>query len=175
MTMNETSQPAEPTDPAEVRCRPTRDPAVRCFIFAGLMLGFGLYTVYDHYIMGNYAYPEPYELNPYLKYLFNHYIPFILVPIGLIALVLGVRQLRRTLVADADGIGYAGGKKIAWDQIKQLDASQLPSKEILTLRWGDGKRLKLDRWKLQDFKQLVAYVEARAPAEARAQAEASEQ
>jgi len=167
--MNDSSRPAETTDLSEVRCRPTRDPAVRWFIFAGLMLGFGLYTIYDHYIMGNYAYPEPYELNPYLKYLFNHYVPYILVPIGLIALVLGVRQLCRTLVADEAGIGYAGGKKIPWNQIKQLDASQLQSKGILTLRRRDGKALKLDSWKLQNFKDLVAYVETKMPAETRRQ------
>jgi hypothetical protein len=156
------------TQPGDrVECRATKDPAVRLFIVAAMLIGFGTYTVLDHYVWGNYPYPKPYSLNPYLKYLFNHYVPCVLIPLGTLALVWGVRFLCRRLIADAEGIGYAGGVKILWTDVKELDASTLKSKQILCLRHGDGRRLVLDAWKLENFRDLVAMVEAHVPAAAR--------
>ena len=80
--MNENSQEPQPT---HIECSPTKDPAVRWFIFAAMMLGFGLYTIWDHYVKGNYPRPDPYSFNDYLSYLFNHYIPYVLIPLGLLA------------------------------------------------------------------------------------------
>jgi hypothetical protein len=149
-----------------VECPATRDPAVRLFIVAAMFLGFGIYTIYDHYVLGNYPYPRPYELNPYLKYLFNHYIPYVLMPPGAFALVWGIRFLLRRLVADAEGIGYVGGTKVRWSDVTELDASILKSKQILCLRHGGGRKLVLDAWKLENFRDLVAVVEAHVPATA---------
>jgi len=147
-----------------VECPATKDPAVRLFIVAAMLIGFGGYTVYDHYILGNYPYPQPYELNPCLKYLFNHYIPFLLIPPGLVALIWGLRFLIRRLVADAEGIGYSGGQKVLWGDVKELDASLLKTKQILCLRYGEGRKLILDAWKLENFRDLVALIETRVPA-----------
>lgn len=152
--MNDQLQNPEVT---RVECPSARDPAVRLFIFAAMMLGFGIYTIYDHYIQGNYTRPEPYSLNPYLKYLFNHYTPYLLVPIGLIAVILAIRHLLRKLTADQTGIGF-GTERIAWNRIDRLDASKLKDKGMLYLHYG-AETLTLHSWKLQNFRQLVAFVE----------------
>ena len=154
--MNDTKEPAEVM---RIECPPAKDPAVRWFIFAAMMLGFAVYTIYDHYILGNYPKPDPYALNPYLKYLFNHYIPYLLAPLGLISLIAAVRHLMRKLVADTEGIGYAGKGNIPWDRITKLDATRLKEKGILTLEHGQDQKLVLDSWKLQNFRQLVAFIE----------------
>jgi len=158
------SDTSEPPQDDRVECPAARDPAVRLFIFAAMMLGFGAWTIYDHYYKGEYAYPEKYELGKYLGYLFNHYGPYVLVPLGLIAVFLAIRHLRRVLVADAEGIGYAGGARVGWDEITSLDASLLKDKGILRLHYGTGGTLTLDSWKLKNFKAMVAYVEKHVPA-----------
>jgi len=162
------NQDAQPAPPKRIECAASRDPAVRWFIFAAMMIGFAGYTVYDHYIAGNFAYPEPYELNGYLKYLFNHYIPHLLFPLGLVALYVGIRHLRRTLTADEDGIGFAGKPGTAWSDVVRLDASRWDSKGILVLHLANGRKLTLDEWKLDkaNFRNLVAFVEAHVSADA---------
>ena len=150
--------------PASVECRATKDPAVRRFIFAVLAVGLGVYCFIDHYIRNMYQYPEPYELNPYLTYLFNHYGPFVLIPVGLLFAAKGVIGLRRTLVADQEGIGYVGGQKIGWSAVKSLDSENLASKGILNVTYDTGageKTLVLDSWKLQNFRDLVRMVESK--------------
>lgn len=161
--MNDTPTPAEVDS---ILCPAAKDPAVRWFIFAAMLIGYGFYTIYDHYIQGNYPYPDPYKLNPYLTYLFNHYNPYVLIPPGLIAMVMSIRYLRRKLIADGEGIGYAGTDRIPWNEIRNVDASKLQSKGILYLRHGGGKTLKLASWKLQNFRDLVAFVERHVPPEA---------
>ncbi len=146
-----------------MECPASKDPAVRLFILAAMLLGFSIYAIYDHYIMGKYPYPEPYALNPYLNYLFNHYIPYVLIPPGLVALVLGVVFLRRVLVADEQGIGYKGKTRIAWNDIESLDTSRI-SKGLLYLCYSDGqKKMTLDSWKLKNFRDLVLFIEKRLP------------
>lgn len=165
--MTEQDQPTL-QGPQRIECTAARDPAVRLFIFAAMMIGFGLWTAYDAYVAGRYPYPEPYELNKYLSHLFNHYTPFVLIPAGLVAAGLAIRHLRRVLAADAEGIGYVGGRKVAWNQIRRLDGSRLKDKGILYLEHGQAERLTLDSWKLRDFKALVSFVEEHVPADARA-------
>ncbi|MFA6133806.1 MAG: hypothetical protein WC869_07320 [Phycisphaerae bacterium] len=149
--------------PDRIVCAPSRDPIVRWFIVAGMLLGFALWTIYDHYIMGKYPNPTPYSLNPYMKYLFNHYVPYLLVPPGLVALYLGIRAATRRMVADSEGVGYLGGTRLAWGDIKRVDSTQLQSKGILDLHDAAGKRLRLDSWYLTNFRDLVAYVDKHLP------------
>jgi len=160
--MNEAS---EPTAPDRIECPAARDASVKMFIFAAMMIGFAAYTIYDHYILGNYAKPDPYELNPYLKYLFNHYVPFVLIPPGLVALVYGIVLLRRKLVADAEGIGYAGKDRIAWSDVTKIDATVLARKRILYLYHGQDGKTTLDEYYLQNFRDLVAFLDRHVPAE----------
>ena len=158
--MNESSETASA---GRIDCPPAKDPAVRWFIFAAMMIGFGVWTVYDHYVAGNYPYPEPYALNPYLKYLFNHYVPWLLLPAGLIALGAGIRQLCRKLVADEDGLAYGRGGNVRWDDVEKLDASMLQKKGIIRLQCRDERTVILDSWKIQDFRDLVAFIERHIP------------
>jgi len=88
------------------------------------------------------------------------------MPPGAFALVWGIRFLLRRLVADAEGIGYVGGTKVRWSDVTELDASILKSKQILCLRHGGGRKFVLDAWKLENFRDLVAVVEAHVPATA---------
>jgi hypothetical protein len=104
---------------------------------------------------------------------FNHYTPYVSIPLGGLFVIVGVRILRRVLVADSAGIGYLGKDKLLWDQIDKLDVSKFKSKGILILLASEGgktRRLKLDSWKLKNFRDLVVFVEAHAPSAAHSQA-----
>jgi hypothetical protein len=69
------------------------------------------------------------------------------------------------MVADGEGIGYQGQAKIAWGGIKRVDSSMLQSKGVLDLYDASGRKLRLDAWYLTNFRDLVAFVEKRVPAE----------
>ena len=160
-TPNETS----PT-PTSVECSAAKDPAVRLFIVAGMALGAGIYCGVDHFIRKMYPYPDPYELNAYLKYIFNHYGTFVFSMSGIILFVWAIVFLRRKLVADEEGIGYVGKEKISWNSVISLDSSQLADKGVLRLvhkAGGGQKTLKLCSWKLQNFRSLVLLLENKAP------------
>jgi len=161
--MNETN---EIPQAERVECPPSREPAVRLFIIAGMLLAFGAWCFYDHYVKGHYQYPEDGATGGVVAYYFNHWGGILLPIAGLIPLVMGLLFLRRRLIADAEGITPAGGSKIAWQSVKKLDASDLAGKGILRLECGSDKPLVLDSWKLQNFKALVAFVEAHVPADA---------
>jgi hypothetical protein len=71
----------------------------------------------------------------------------------------------RKLIADEEGMGYAGKQKIHWSEFKRMDASQL-KKGLLYLYYGpDEKKLTLDSWKLKNYKPLIEFVEAHIPRE----------
>ena len=160
-----TDQTPSQSPPASVECPAAKDSAVRMFIFAALLIGFGIYCFADHYIWGNYKYPDPFKLNPYLGYLLNHYGPFVFLPPGLLLLVWGIVAMRRRLVADEQGIGYVGKPKIPWSAITTVDSSKLADKGVLLIGYTLEERpavLKLDSWKLQNFRDLVALIESKA-------------
>lgn len=153
-----------------IECPASKEPAVRYFIVAGLLLAFGLYCFYDAYILGKYPYPtgeDAENINKLATYYFNHWGAFVFTIGGLIPLVLGLRFLKRVLVADAEGVAPPGGPKVAWSSVTKLDATDLASKGLLRLEYGAEKPLVLDSWCYQNFKALVAFVEAHVPAEAR--------
>ena len=155
------------TAPIErIECPPARDPAVRLFIIAGMLLAFGLWCFYDAYIKGSYPYPKDGNVNDLAKYYFNHWGGIILPAGGLIPLIMGLLFLRRKLVADAKGIQAPGRPQIAWTSVKKLDASDLAGKGVLRIEYGGVKPLVLDSWKMQNFKALVAFVESHVPADA---------
>jgi len=149
-----------------VECPPARDPAVRLFIMTGMLLVFGLWCFYDHYIVGHYQYPKDGNVNDAARYYFNHWGGIILPLGGLVPLALGIRFLRRVLVADAEGIRVPGSPAIAWKDVKRLDATDLAGKGFLRLDYGQAKPLVLDSWKLQNFKAMVAFIEKHVPADA---------
>jgi len=157
------STPSESV-PRRVECPAAKDPAVRLFILAAMLLGFGIWCLSD---LGHYPYkPFSEDANAWLSHMFNKLGAYAFTPLGVVPLVWGIVFLRRKLVADEEGIGYAGRQRARWEDVKELDASRLESKGILTLHCGEGKRLVLDSWKLQNFRQLVALVESRlAPAD----------
>jgi len=159
--MNDAGQ-REPAN--RIECPATKDPAVRLFIVAGLLIGLGAWCIHDQ---SKYPYPQPYELNKYLSYAFNYYGPFVFIPVGLVFVVLAIVALRRRLVADEEGIGYQGKPKHAWAEITAVDASRLKDKGVLTLLLAGDKKLLLDCWKLKGFRELVAFVERRLPPDVR--------
>jgi len=168
-----TEHPAPSQAPSRVECPAESSPAVRWFIFAAMMIGFGVYCYIDHYVLDNYPHPraatqpdaeEP-DMNDWAGYYMNHYGPWVLIPPGTVLVVLAVRFLRRRLVADDEGIGYAGKQKIAWASVTALDASRLDKDGVLELHHGQGgqQRLVLDEWKLKNFRELVRLIESKVP------------
>jgi len=133
---------------------------------AGMLLVFGLWCFYDAFVNGAYPYPADGNINKLAKYYFNHVGGIALPLAGLVPLVMGLRFLKRIVVADAEGIRMPGSPAIAWKDVKRLDATDLPGKGVLRLEYGAAKPLVLDSWKLQKFKTLVAFIERHVPAEA---------
>ena len=153
----------ENTAPTSMTCPAAKDPAVRTFIMAAMLLGIGIWCWMD---AANYPPPKAWDLaniNEAAGHVFNHYTPWLAIPIGAFMAFRGFLALRRVLAADAEGMGYKGSDKLPWDKITALDASQLKSKGILTVEYEGDKKLVLDSWKLQNFRDLVAFVEANSP------------
>lgn len=158
--MNDTS---EQSQISTVECAPTTEPAVRWFIFAAMMIGFAVWCFSERH---EYPAPETWDLehiNEAAKYLLNTWGPVVFAPLGLLAVAMAVAHLRSRLIADDEGIGYAGKQKHTWDRVKKLDVSALKAKGILYLTLDDGSEMKLDSWKLQNFRDLVALIEKKVP------------
>lgn len=147
-----------------IECPNAKDPLVRLFIFAGMCIAFTIWCFVDMKKTPNYVSPSE-DINEFGSWAANHLPPFVLIPLALILLVLALRMMRSVLVADDEGIGYAGKGKIAWGDVTKLDASQLKSKGLLLVHYGKDKKLKLDSWKLKNFRDMVAFVESRVPAD----------
>ncbi len=153
----------EKTQLLQVECKATKDTAVRMFIGAAMFIGVGVWCYLDR---ENFPRPEAWDmehLNEAVKHLLNHYGPHIFLPPALLLIVLAIRSLTRRLIADEEGIGYAGKAKVPWSEITALDASVLQSKQILYLHHGQDKKLTLDGYKLKNFRDLVAFIEERIP------------
>ncbi len=153
--------------PTSVECPAAREPAVRLFIVAGILIGFGLWCFVDVHVRGKYPWKEDANTSEVFSYWFNQGGAFVFPLLGLIPLGLAAASLRRKLVADEEGIGYVGKEQIAWSAIRSLDAAKLADKGILRLDYeagGGQKTLKLCNWKLQNFRALVLLVEKKVPA-----------
>jgi len=158
--------------PPSVTCHADKDPSVKAFIMAAMSLGIGIYCWADKHNFDPPAAWDIKHINDAAGYVLNHYIPYVAIPLSVLFVILGVRMLRRVLVADSEGIGYLGKDKLPWDQVDKLDASKFKKKGILILLAREGakiRRLKLKSWKLQNFRDLVAFVEAHVPSAARPQ------
>jgi len=161
--MAESSQ--QPSEQS-IKVMPATDPAVRLFIVAALLIGFGVWCIID---LPKYARPdEPFSLqtvNEWAGYLFN-YTGAVVFPIaGLIPLAMAVRHLRRKIVADSRNLIIGTGPAIAWETITLVDPSQLRDKGILRLNYEPGGTVRLDSWKYrtEDFRRLVSAIESQAP------------
>jgi len=154
--MNETT---EETEPKHVECPAAKDPAVRMFILAGLLAGIGVWCLTD--LREPPAAWDMQHINEAASYLLNNWGPVVMFPGAAVAAVWAVLFLRRKCVADEEGICYAyfGKDKLPWGEVQELDASKLKDKQILYLRYGKGATLTLDAWKMQNFRDLVAFVE----------------
>jgi len=159
-----------PSSANRVECPAEKDPAVRLFIGAAMCLGFGAWCAIDAYVRGKY--PMPAEgnakyLNKMLSHLFNHYAPFILLVVFIVLVVMALKVLRRSAVADEAGL-TVDGKSYAWGDFAGLDASALPGKGRLVLKHTDGSSVVLNRYRYKNFKELVNLVERHVTADASA-------
>jgi hypothetical protein len=154
----------QPQAPEKVTCPGNRESVVRYFIMTAIFLGFSAWCIYD---WQNYPKPDaPFgsdTINEYFGWAFNHFLPFILIPLGLITAAKGIKTLKTQVVADQEGIAV-GATRIPWSGVERLDASQLPKKQILDLYHG-GKRLRLHGMNLVNWKPLVALIDRKVPDE----------
>ena len=158
--MNETTEPQGV--PSTVECRAAKDPAVRMLILAAMLLGFGGWCFVDGYVR---HLPEKLaNINDLATWCLN-YVGGVLFPLA--GLIVGARMvvfLRRKLLADEKGIGYAGKEKVPWDAFTGMDSSKFKKKGILRLQYASGgteKVLVLDNWKLDNFRELLQLVETK--------------
>ncbi len=160
--MTEETQTDASNVPSRVECRATTEPFVRMMSVAAMLLGVGIWCVVDQ---NRYAYVKfSDDESKFMGWAFNYYGQFLFSIVGLAMMAWTIVWFRGRLVADDEGIGYAGKPQIAWGKITRVDASLLRSKGYLYLH-HDGKRLALDAWKLQNFRDLVAKIEKHVPAE----------
>lgn len=160
--MTDQAPPAEV--PAKVECPAVKDTAVRLFIGAAMLIGFGSWCFVDGYIRNTVKKEDIDGINKAATYYLNNVGGIVFPLAGLIPLAFGIRSMRRRLVADDDGIGYVGKAKIPWSTVKSLDASKLAEKGVLILNWDDDgaqTKLALCSWKLEKFRELVALVESK--------------
>ncbi len=151
---------------------PTTEPAVRVFIMAAMLLGLGGWCWFDKV---NYAPPQEWTsqyINEIANYIFNHWGPFLFVPLGAVFLAMGIGHLTKKLSADSEGLGYSCCDKVLWSNVTAIDASALKEKGKLTLTYDEGRQLVLDSYKLRNFRELVAFIEQHLP-ELAGQAQAS--
>jgi len=145
-----------------LECPPTKDLAVRWFIFAGIMFGFGVWTAYEAYVLGKYPAPEEWDINEWAGHVFNHYMVFVVGPLGILGVFMALRHLGRKVVADDKGISY-GSTTLAWSDVTELDAEMLKEKGLLVLHYGQDESLKLNSLDFANFKELVALAEQHCP------------
>ena len=143
-----------------IECKATKDPIVRLFILAAMLIGFGLYCYMTR--EPNYT-PAGKDLNKFLSWAMGEYGPFACIPPGVLVALWAFLAARKRLVVDAQGIGFVGGEKIAWSAVTAVDASRLQSKGLLFIHAAD-KSMRLCDWKLTDFKPMVAFLETHLPA-----------
>jgi len=160
--MNNVSDAPDGQGQERVVCPSSHERAVRLFIVAGILIGFGVYCFVDAFVRGKYPHVRLSEdLNGWAEWAFNFFGTFVFTGLGVIPLVIAIASLNHTMIADAEGIGYVGKTKTPWSSVVSLDASQLQKKQILSLECPGGRRIKLDGYKLRNFKELVAFVERR--------------
>ncbi|MCD6303715.1 MAG: hypothetical protein J7M21_01990, partial [Planctomycetes bacterium] len=128
--MNET---AEKPAARRVESPAAKDPAVRMFIFAAMLLLFGTWCFLDAFVRGKYPYPANGDVSDLAGYYFNHVGGIVLPLVGLVPLAWGIVFLKRRMIADEVGLGYARGRKIPWSDVTRLDAADLADKGILRL------------------------------------------
>ncbi len=162
--------PARGHGPTRAEAPATFDVALRPFIVAAMTLGFGIWCVIDAYVRDLYPYSKYEEsgnINDYLLFAFNHYAPFVLIPVALVAGVLGYMKLQRKAVADEEGLFKTGHGKIAWDDVTRLDASELASNKTLRVHHGQNGLIVLDGRDHRNFTDLVAVIDRYVPEEKR--------
>ncbi len=177
---NQQEPPHEPSEapsqaqaPQKVVCPGNKESVVRYFIITAIFLGASIWCVLDWH-----KYPKPDEpfgtetLNAYFEWAFNHFLPFIAIPISLLFAAKAIKTLKMQVVADQEGISK-GAVRIAWPDINRLDASRLPKKQILDLYYGQDKRLRLHGIHLVNWKPLVALIDQKVPEDKKTTTEAS--
>ncbi len=148
---------------ARVVCPAAKDAGMRIFIIAAMLIGVGIWCFADR---KDYPAPKAWDaehINEAAGHVFNNYGPFLFIPVGAACLLLGLRARRLVLVADDHGVGYVGKDAVPWSAVTGVVDTDLKEKQILCLKLGGDRTLKLDGYKLQNFKALVALVEEMAP------------
>ena len=155
------TDPPQDALPPSVRCPAASEPSVRLFIVAGVLLVVAFWCFMDRH-----KYPRPpawtaEHFGAAAGHILNNYGPILFAPLGVLLIVLGIRSRKRVLIADADGIGYVGKPTAPWSDVTGLDASRLEKDQVLDLLLASGGKLRLDSYKLANFRALVAFVEAK--------------
>ncbi len=142
-----------------------RESYIRAFLYGLAALALAVWFGYDAFFALDKTGQRKFDPDRTPAYFaFNAGMSFILPLVGVVMLVLAARLRGRVLAADAEGLGYIGKSKIAWQSLRKLDPR---AKGLLDVYYEDAsgseKRLKLDSLKVSRFNELVAFIEAKAP------------
>lgn len=155
---------SSPATSSTVECRPQRDFTVRLGIMTAMLVSFGGWCAYDVATGGHPYKPYAENSSAYMYWLFNAAGQYVFTAAGLIPLILAVRHSRRRLTGDSDGLTL-DGRRIHWDKISELDATQLAAKGRLHIDLTDQGTITLKSYHFHNFKDLLALIEKNIPRE----------
>jgi len=162
--MNEPST-SDASAPDRVECPASKDPPVRMFAVAAMLIAFGVYCAYDAFLATEDGEPKYSSEKNAASYYFNAVGGVVLPPVGIVALICGLVMLRRKFVADQEGLGYVGKEKVPWSRVSKLVKRGAGRLDVSYDGPGEEEEgvLELDSWKLKHFAELVAFIDAKAP------------
>lgn len=153
--MSDPTPPAVVT-PERVECPTTRESTLRYFGIGLLLIGFGAWAAVEVFVTHKYLPGDDW-------YTFNAGLVYAGIPLGLVLLALGMLKLRKTFVADQEGLGYRGKEKVAWGEVRKLVLRGKGRLDVVYEHGGQEGAFKLDSWELRNFAPLVTLIEARTP------------
>jgi hypothetical protein len=155
--MSDAQTPASTT----VNCPAERDPGIRLLIATAMGIAGALYCQLTppKEALG----PES-DINLKAEWYLHLYGPWVCGAVAIVLAVWAFKALRRTIVADADGI-VVSRKRYAWSEFNGIDASLLAEKGQLTLKRTGGNDVLLRRYQYKNFKALVELIEQKVSTE----------
>jgi hypothetical protein len=143
-----------------LECKSSKDPLVRIGIGIAMCIGLGAYCALTPEAKPEVPFGE--DINAHVKWWMYILGPWVGGVAAIIVAAFWARAFKRSLVADDAGLSINGKAAIAWDAIVALRPA---AKGLLFVDLKDGVTIKLDSYHYQNFKEMVALMEARvAPA-----------
>ena len=147
-----------------VECRVPKATINRMLFITLLLFGVAGYFAYDTFLAKDDQGEAKYSMEKKAAdYIFNLTGSIIMPLAGLAQLARVLITSKRKLVADQEGIALAGKAKVPWSQVDKLVTRGKGLLEVCYKKGNGQGVIKLDSFKLDNFNELVALIEAKTP------------